>query len=371
MIDAVTTLRVKYRFVAPEPYVLDDRMAVALPLEEGEVVSGAVKSPRTALGRLGMVATNPSPQTVPCLVDFYHFFAVKEEPRIFSPLWDFAPTLRSKIVANEYFHYRRVNTDCHVIGVRGKPLVDQWYLLVIYDARAVIEVFHQPINSVGQMVRYLIQQGISFATAKPVRNARLTPARRSEFTLGYRQLGYDFGLSDYADYEKKRSDILCGSAGRAALTRGGIVWRLAVDIVKHKRITDGPTSSVAWNGKKVGEMDGRSLVDGYLSPAEEDTICGTYKVYTHFKAQTEDRSWFPKASVWELSGYNQGYWTADNEAWYQKRLVEIQHGAKPRNAKEWRNALKDIRAGTATKVKKWYSAASDKFLQGDFSYWQD
>ncbi|RDB19093.1 hypothetical protein Hypma_014474 [Hypsizygus marmoreus] len=369
--DAKITLRDKYRFFMPEPYVIDSRMDVSRPTEEGEVIPGLSTSPKTALRRLGLHATNPDPLTSRCLVDFFNYLVVTDDPKLFSPLWDLAPARRSDIIDHTYFHYLRISSECHIIGVREKPLVNQWYLLVVYDARVVVEVFYQQVTSVGQMVRYLIQHGIPFATAKPVRGLPRNTASRSVMTLGYRQSGYIFELSDYAEYQKRKGDLLSGSAGRSALTRGGIVWRLAVDVVKPKKVTDGPTSSVAWNGKKVEDLHGRTLVDDYLSPAEEDTICGTYKVYTDFKAQTEDRSWFPKASIWDASGYNHGYWTADNEAWYQRRVHEIENGAKPKNASEWRAAMGEVRRNPVVKFKKRVSSASDKFLQGDSSYWRE
>jgi hypothetical protein len=130
------------------------------------------------------------------------------------------------------------------------------------------------------MVRYLIQQGIPFSTAKPVRKPPHTPASHSELTLGYRPHSYQFCLSDFSAYEKKKGDLLSGSAGRAALMHGGMVWRLAVDTVQHKRITSGPKSSVAWSGKNVADLNGHTLVDDNLSPAAEDAICGVYRVYT-------------------------------------------------------------------------------------------
>ncbi|KAF8234080.1 hypothetical protein L208DRAFT_1175053, partial [Tricholoma matsutake] len=153
-----------------------------------------------------------------------------------------------------------------------------------------------------------------------------TPACPSELTLGYCPHSYQFFLSDFSAYEKKKGDLLSGSAGHTALMHGGIVWRLAVDTVQHKRITSGPVSSVAWSGKNVADLNGYTLVDDNLSLAAEDAICGVYRVYTDQKLQTEDRSWFPKASIWTSSGYNHGYWMVDNEQWYLNQLHKIQAG---------------------------------------------
>lgn len=57
--------------------------------------------------------------------------------------------------------------------------------------------------------------------------------------------------------------------------------------------------------------------------------------------QTEQRSWWPKSNTWDSCGLNVGYWSADCEDWYQRRLESIRTGrAKPMTASEWRNLLK-------------------------------
>jgi hypothetical protein len=80
-------------------------------------------------------------------------------------------------------------------------------------------------------------------------------------------------------------------------------------------------------------------------------------------------SWFPKASIWNASGHNRGYWTADNEAWYQRRLLEIGDGGQPKNAQNWRAALGEIRANPVSTFKNTISNINDRFLRGDTSYW--
>ena len=88
--------------------------------------------------------------------------------------------------------------------------------------------------------------------------------------------------------------------------------------------------------------------------------------YTH---QKEELSWFPKGSMWDSSGRNHGYWTADNEDFYQRRLETIRSGGKPLSTKEWKTLLRDVRPGPVNKFKNAMSNVCDKFLQGDMSYW--
>lgn len=54
-------------------------------------------------------------------------------------------------------------------------------------------------------------------------------------------------------------------------------------------------------------------------------------------------SWWPLHSVWmsASAGYNLGFWTPDNENWFQNRLADIRNGlAGPRSASEWRKDVK-------------------------------
>lgn len=60
--------------------------------------------------------------------------------------------------------------------------------------------------------------------------------------------------------------------------------------------------------------------------------------------QTADVSWWPKQSAWQGAGLDVGYWSVDDEAWYQKRLELIRMCTNGRSvcmtATEWRNALR-------------------------------
>jgi hypothetical protein len=122
MPDAKAVLRNKYRYLMSEPYAPSQQMSEVIGCEEGEVVEG-LSTPLIALKRLGIESANHTPGTTACVADFYNYFQLAKDPKIFPPSWDFAPTRRLEIVGHDYFHYRRINSERHVIGVRGKPLV--------------------------------------------------------------------------------------------------------------------------------------------------------------------------------------------------------------------------------------------------------
>ncbi|KAG6871949.1 hypothetical protein C0995_014640 [Termitomyces sp. Mi166 len=337
-------------------------------LEDGEI--GWTKKPTnvmTVLWRLGVGSVALEDDMKKCLVDLYDFVMKIESPsRLSSPLWDLSPSLFSKISKHEYFLYRRLNEDFHVIGVTETPLTRQWFLLVIFDPRAVVELFRKGISSVRAMMRHLVDRGIAFYTARPT-NCLRHPRTDQIPGLGYFAQGHEFTSSDFAEYQKRRSEILSASHGRAAIMTGGIIWRLALDVVNIKTVLGGPSS----NAKQIGELDGYALIDDIFSEEVEDVVCGVYKVYTGFDKQTEDASWFPKASAWQKSGNNHGYWTADNEDWYQKRLQEISNGGKPRNAHEWRGVLTAQRANPVHAFCNFFAQTNDRLLVDDKSYWVD
>lgn len=280
--NGIETLRRRYMFLASKPYVADHRAAGKKRLkdkEEGEI--DPAPSTGAVLTQLGLKSTFPSPDTTRAAMDFYDFVFASPAKKLFSPVWGFVPTDSHNITNHAYFHYRRLREDLHVIGVRGDISLDrQWYLLAIPDARAVVELFRQKdLESISAMVRYLVTHGIPFFTGKPVQSLpRPNPTTR--LTLEYRPTAYQFQPADFADYDKKKIDFLAGSAGRAAVTRGGIVWRLSREHIDIKRITRGPTSSAAARGVFISNLDNGYLVDDTLTQEDEDMICGTYTVYT-------------------------------------------------------------------------------------------
>jgi len=285
--DARSVVHDKYRFTITEPYRVDDRIqAVAHPpCEDGEILTGFAPA-EPVLKWLGLWTAKRTNDTTQAIWDFYYYIVRSPTVQLFSPLWDdLAPHRHRLIIEHPVFKYRRLASDCHIIGVVGnRRLVDQWFLLLLHDARVVVEVLFQPeLNSIRKIIGYLAAQGIPFATVKAVRTlprgCLYHPIDRS---LGYRFAGDIFNRLDYKRYQEKKAKVLDDAVGRAAIRRGGLIWRLSVDFVNiKKRVVSGPTSSVAWKGEKVGEtLDGYILVDDCISGEDLDTIVGLYKTYT-------------------------------------------------------------------------------------------
>ncbi|KAJ6559425.1 hypothetical protein DFH09DRAFT_921720 [Mycena vulgaris] len=145
--------------------------------------------------------------------------------------------------------------------------------------------------------------------------------------LGFRPVGYKHDLADYHAYVSRRSDFLLGPRGRAALLYGGIVGRLARSEVSVDEACRGPSDEAFTEG--VCLWDGHSTYgywDDCLTEQEIDLICGVYHVATGFGDQTSTVSWWPRPPAFDASGISVGWWTPLWEAWYQKRLNQLETG---------------------------------------------
>jgi hypothetical protein len=123
--------------------------------------------------------------------------------------------------------------------------------------------------------------------------------------------------------------------------RGGILWRLAREILGDDVVTAGPTSPSPHHDSFVLiTEDGQHFYDDNMLEIEDFLVCGVYRVATGRGKQTTDKSWFPKPSVWASSGLNFGFWSNTCEDWFQARVRTIQAGtAELRTSAEWRNTL--------------------------------
>jgi hypothetical protein len=177
------------------------------------------------------------------------------------------------------------NRKVIVIGTQDKPLVEQWYLLGLFDYSSIMQLFrmndysHIPIL---QSIRHLLAWGIPFVTLKPYKNppdpTRMAPCKVR--SLGHRPSRYKFTDRDYNEYEVRREELLSGSIGRVALTRGGIIGRLAKDVIDgSKLVTRGP-GHIHDNSVVVTELDGFYLCEELLTQQQQDIICGVYEVDT-------------------------------------------------------------------------------------------
>ncbi|KAF6751747.1 hypothetical protein DFP72DRAFT_473885 [Ephemerocybe angulata] len=186
----------------------------------------------------------------------------------------------------------------------------------------------------------LVGQGIRFHTWLEVANVCSTGPPSSGRLIKYRRRLTVFDSRDYDTYTINCRSLCKGHVGRAALLRGGIVWRLAIPYVSFGDVLSGP-SSAALQGKGIVRSNGQGsfLVDDDLTVDEVDAICGHYDVYDERHLQIARFSWWPPAELWEQR-YGFGGWSRDAETFYTERLKEIESNYQPLPRSEWRKRLR-------------------------------
>ncbi|KDQ30234.1 hypothetical protein PLEOSDRAFT_1081782 [Pleurotus ostreatus PC15] len=221
-----------------------------------------------------------------------------------------------------------------------------WHIVVEHAAIALFCARFFPCHEVDEyaIVRYFADHGISFKTPmlRPVES--IVPPR-SNIGYNYREDDYKPTHTDYAQYEARRDAFLLTPRGRAAIMAGGIVWRLARDVVDIGDVLAGPTDhAMIWT--RTVSSDDYAYVDDTLSDYELDLICGNYKVLIDDK-QEADRSWWPKYWTFKDTSLDMHEWVQNAEDWYQKRLEDIRNGtAQLRSARQWRKALYLLKKST-------------------------
>lgn len=162
--------------------------------------------------------------------------------------------------------------------------VEEPWLLIAHDAIDVANVIRVADEmAMGRVYRFdvarhFLRNGISFRTlgraaASSSYNQHVVAER---FGLGLRPYNYVFTWADYMAYETERNRLLNGPAGRAALMAGGLLWRLALEVVGEEQVLFGPTYTT--QTQILVTLDGIDFVDDVLTPDQMDIICGNYRV---------------------------------------------------------------------------------------------
>ncbi|KIM61759.1 hypothetical protein SCLCIDRAFT_25569 [Scleroderma citrinum Foug A] len=223
------------------------------------------------------------------------------------------------------------------------------FTIFINDPIAVMHVICQQWGPhMSNIASQLVAAGIPFSMCILDPAVPVKPVKFCTSALGYLPFDYQLTAGDYTAY-----------LDRAALMKGGIVGWLAQEALGEHAdmvIRCSPSNNVLQMGTAI-QLGESYYWDDDLVEDEEQLICGVYKMSTgqrHVNGeQIADVSWWPKQSTWEGSGLDVGYWSSDDEAWYQKRLELIRNcGTDSQhlcmNATQWRNTLKYYKETTRT-----------------------
>ena len=233
-----------------------------------------------------------------------------------------------------------------------------WMIGVASAAIALYIVRLDPEFNDYEISRHLLHCGIAFHTLLPLRKVPKSPIPDTYF-ISFRSAGYVFTIKDFNDYIHRRDSLLRSPRGRAALLKGGIVWRLAVETIGVDECLEGPSieTNVHRRGLVHPTADSNiDLCDDDLSPAELDLICGVYECSTGrllslnafslffefflgIPNQTSLKSWFPLHNTWSVAAPLY-FWADRNHSEFERRLAEIWGGGQPLTATQWSQKMK-------------------------------
>ncbi|KAG1763067.1 hypothetical protein EV702DRAFT_978848 [Suillus placidus] len=280
---------------------------------------------------------------------------VKESTTLPPALWDLHDSNDSlkKVSPSFRFVYEaKFTPPVYCIIPLNKRYLRSW-TLVVPHATTVLQVVRNNWGpSLEDLIGELISLGIPFFTPEVSSSPpRRLPRPRTVFEDFSRPSSFQPNANTYKNYELRREDFLKHPHARAALLRGGILWRLCKASFEGRLgLVNGPSSDVRVFGEAKRfpspTSDGGTTWaawDDILTDDEVDLICGVYYVAVEDgrRKQWTTLSWWPRPNTFEKCGLWTGYWNTSCELWFQRRLSLLRCGeAKPLKTREWRSALK-------------------------------
>lgn len=177
---------------------------------------------------------------------------------------------RLRVVRSVYvFDFKSDATVPWMIGVANAAIA---FYIVRLDPR------------LNEISRHLLHNGIAFHTVLSLRTIPKPPRIPDLGTTFHsiRSAGYVFTVQDFDAYVHRRDALLRSPRGRAALLKGGIVWRLAVEAIGIDECLEGPSIEmiVHRRGLVLPTADPNIELCDDLSIDEPDLIYGVYECFT-------------------------------------------------------------------------------------------
>jgi hypothetical protein len=179
---------------------------------------------------------------------------------------------------------RLSNKMCYILERQGAGADE--FVLVVTSAATVMEIVRRGWGpDLQSIMSKLFDRGIAFNLCYRDAHALQPPPKFiPRFGgLGYRPKNYQPDRVDYMSYKSSLDRFLSSSRGRAAVLRGGLIARLARDIVTVESVTFGPSdfpdgseTLCLWDGNPSS----LAYWDDQLTADEVDVICGVYRVDT-------------------------------------------------------------------------------------------
>jgi len=275
-------------------------------------------------------------------IDFLNSFAVNPpQPKL--DLWDLGHRPSMFFQWNDRFlKMKPLFEGGYLFDFGGKTTV-RWKILVPNAVHALFVCrLDRDLNDYT-VAFTLLQRGIKFATVLPFSPQANERKQRniSTIPLPVRLPDYQFDVHDYAAYVQTRDKLLQNPRiARAAMLRGGITWRLAIDSVSFATVLQGPTASVSSGSLYSSVKDDMFLGDDTCTTRELELISGGVVCMTNKASFAEIKWWWPPPDQWDLLS-GQLHWSDAYEKIYESRLEKIKLGKEcPLTVKQWRKTLR-------------------------------
>ncbi|KAL0064590.1 hypothetical protein AAF712_008535 [Marasmius tenuissimus] len=158
------------------------------------------------------------------------------------------------------------------------------FSLLIPDPAAILQITRQAWGStVTDIAIELYHHGIPFHTTVC---GTLPANTKSEATvkeprLGNRPQNYSPDINDFIAYESARNEFLRSDRGRAAVLAGGLIARIAREVIPEEMVVYGPDPTlILQTGTCLFIADGLGYWDHKITEEEIDLVCGVYYVQT-------------------------------------------------------------------------------------------
>ena len=121
----------------------------------------------------------------------------------------------------------------------------------------------------------LVRRGLPFRTLT-IAAANPPPPSHPKVDFVVSMPAFKPRLDDFYVWEGRVRSLLRGSRGRAALMKGGIIWRIAMEVLSEEAVLLGPSDDI--NVTYTLCIADINYADDDLTSDELELICGVYKV---------------------------------------------------------------------------------------------
>lgn len=301
-------------------------------------------------------------QTFEAIVDFWNTALNRSLKLADLPMgWDISPTapeesrlvLNRSIVACERAFGKKDGNDMYILQPGALSKHQSEWFVATPDATTVLLVYRSGWQTMFEIARGLLDLGIPFRTVIKMRKSQFQqrPSSFDSQGLGYRPNDFAPKPIDYLEYTEMRDEVLKSYVGRAIRMAGGLVGRIAAEIVPDVDVFAGPVYKDEVVADSVGDF---CFVDDCLEDERLDVVCGVFRVQLNHQNQHahSKSSFWPQHSTWLQSGLAGDQWTPRAEEFYRQRLKDFEDGRfNIFSSREWKTKHKmDVKALTSVRT---------------------